>query len=356
MRPDPTGESHPPGDPVDQRDQDGVDLLHRPPRSAQCPLRADRTPPPPGLHRPGIAIVGERMQMPPRGRAPAATPARPRPAGRPGPRSRSPARAASSTVTGPTPHSRSTGSGCRNSSSPSGGTTSRPSGLATPLATLARNLVRAMPTVIGSPTRSSTARAQPHSDVDRRSGDPPHPAHVQKRLVDREPLHQRRGVVEDSVDRLACLGVGGHARPHHDRVRTQPAGLPTAHRGADAVGLGLVAGCQHHTAADDHRPSTQAGIVSLLDRRVERIQVGVENGRLGHIEHMFAYTGGLPQRLRPRRHVRPAGRHPSCSTQPAKSAVGPAQRKIVILAEQLGTVSERGQILEQQRQFAACRR
>jgi len=59
-------------------------------------------------------------------------------------------------VTRPTPHSRSTGSGCRNSSSPSTGTTSRPSGLATPLATLARNVVRAMPTVIGSPTCSRT--------------------------------------------------------------------------------------------------------------------------------------------------------------------------------------------------------
>ena len=61
-------------------------------------------------------------------------------------------------VTGPTPHSRSTGRGWRNASSRSGGTTSRPSGLATALATLARNFVRATPTVMGSPTRSSTCR------------------------------------------------------------------------------------------------------------------------------------------------------------------------------------------------------
>ena len=60
-------------------------------------------------------------------------------------------------VTGPTPQSRSTGSGWRKASSPSGGTTSRPSGLATPLATLARNLVLATPTVIGRPTRSRTS-------------------------------------------------------------------------------------------------------------------------------------------------------------------------------------------------------
>ena len=60
-------------------------------------------------------------------------------------------------VAGPTPHTRSTGSGCRKASSRSGGTASSPSGLATPLATFARNFVRATPTVTGSPTRSRTA-------------------------------------------------------------------------------------------------------------------------------------------------------------------------------------------------------
>ena len=60
-------------------------------------------------------------------------------------------------VTSPTPHSSSTDSGCRNASSPPSGTTRRPSGLATRLATLARNFVRATPTVIGSPTRVATS-------------------------------------------------------------------------------------------------------------------------------------------------------------------------------------------------------
>ena len=62
-----------------------------------------------------------------------------------------------SAVTAPTPHNRRTGSGCRNASSRPGGTSSSPSGLASWLATFARNLVRAMPTVIGSPTRSRTS-------------------------------------------------------------------------------------------------------------------------------------------------------------------------------------------------------
>ena len=41
----------------------------------------------------------------------------------------------------------------------SGGTTSNPSGLATALATFARNFVRATPTVMGKPTRSRTLAA-----------------------------------------------------------------------------------------------------------------------------------------------------------------------------------------------------
>lgn len=114
-------------------------------------------------------------------------------------------------VTGPTPHSRSTGSGWRKPSSAPRGTTSSPPGLATPLATLARNLVLATPTVMGSPTRSRTSRrrraaismAEPES---RSSTD------VEKRLVDREPLDQWRGLVEHLEDRPARVGIRRHPR------------------------------------------------------------------------------------------------------------------------------------------------
>jgi signal transduction histidine kinase len=61
-------------------------------------------------------------------------------------------------VAGPTPHSRSTGSGCRNSASHSGGTTNSPSGFAERLAILASTFVRATPTLSGSPTCSRTSR------------------------------------------------------------------------------------------------------------------------------------------------------------------------------------------------------
>ena len=123
-----------------------------------------------------------------------------------------------SAVIGPTPHSRPTGSGCRKSSSRSGGTTSRPSGFATPLATLARNFVRATPTVIASPTRSSTSRRSRDRDLGRRARHAEQAADVEERLVDREPLDERRRVVEHLEHRLARLGVRRHARRHDDRA------------------------------------------------------------------------------------------------------------------------------------------
>ena len=56
------------------------------------------------------------------------------------------------------------------------------------------------------------------------------PAHVEERLVDRQPLDERRRVLEDLEDRLARLGVGRHPRRHDDRVRAQPPRLRAAHR------------------------------------------------------------------------------------------------------------------------------
>ena len=177
------------------------------------------------------------------------------------------------------PRDRSTGSGCRKSSSPSGGTTSSPSGLATPLATLARNFVLATPTVMRQADLLSHLAPQPHRDLGGRPCDPPHPADVEERLVDREALDERRGVLEDAEHRLARLGVNGHAGRDDDRVRAQPAGLVATHRRAHSVRLGLVARREDDARADDHRPPAQAGIVPLLDGRVERVDVRVKDRR-----------------------------------------------------------------------------
>ena len=82
------------------------------------------------------------------------------------------------------------------------------------------------------------------------------------------------GVVasKTAVHRLAGLAVGREARLDDDRLRAQPARLRAAHRGADAVRLGLVARGEHHPRADDHRTAAQPRVVPLLDRREERVE------------------------------------------------------------------------------------
>jgi hypothetical protein len=72
-------------------------------------------------------------------------------------------------LAGPTPQSRSIGSGCRKSSSPPTGTSQRPSGLPTALATLASAFVDAIPTEIGRPT---SARTRARSRVAMSAGSP----------------------------------------------------------------------------------------------------------------------------------------------------------------------------------------
>jgi hypothetical protein len=129
---------------------------------------------------------------------------------------------------------------------------------------------------------------QPRGDLDRLARDPLHPAHVEERLVDRQPLDERRRVAEYGEHGLARGDVRLEARRHHGRVGAQPPRLAPAHRGAHAARLRLVAGGEHDAAADDHRPRAQLRIIPLLDRGEERIQVGMQDRRFGSHEHMFA--------------------------------------------------------------------
>ena len=171
----------------------------------------------------------------------------------------------------------------------------QPVGLGDAARDLGEELRPATPTVIGKPDLRRARRAQAHGDL--ASACPRAarmPAHVEERLVDRQPLDERRRVLEDAEHRLARLRVRRHARRTTIASRAQAPRLPAAHRRAHAERLRLVARGEHDAAADDHRAAAQARVVPLLDRRVEGVEVGVQDRRLVLVhEHMFAQSAAV---------------------------------------------------------------
>ena len=136
----------------------------------------------------------------------------------------------------------------------SGGTTSSPSGFATPLATLARNFVRATPTVIGSPTSVANVVAQPRGDLARRAGDPLH-ARAHRGTPRRSTGPRRPATCRRRPRRRPCWPpsrrrIRGGTTTASRAQRLAPA---AAHRRRTPQRLCLVAGGQHDAAADDHR-------------------------------------------------------------------------------------------------------
>ena len=131
---------------------------------------------------------------------------------------------------------------------------------------------------------------QAHRNLDGRAGDRLHPASVEERLVDRQPLDERRHVVEDRVEILARLRVCRHSRRDDDRLGAEPARFPAAHRRPDSARLRLVARREYDAAAHDHRAAAQASVVALLDRREERVRVRVQDRPRTHHERMFAWS------------------------------------------------------------------
>src|SRR6202035_2221079 len=110
-------------------------------------------------------------------------------------------------------------------------------------------------------------------DLDRRTADVAQTADVEERLIDRECLDDRRGLLKDLEHRLARLAVCGEARRDDDRLGAQTARLGLSHRSPHAACLRLVARREHHSAPDEHRPAAEPRIVSLLYRCVEGIEV-----------------------------------------------------------------------------------
>ena len=106
--------------------------------------------------------------------------------------------------------------------------------------------------------------------------------HVEKRLVERESLHQRRELVEHGEDLLRHRAVMTDARMHHDRLGATAQRFACRHCRVHAELADFVArGCDDATiaaATHDDGFAAQLRVVALLDRCVERIHVDVQDG------------------------------------------------------------------------------
>ena len=95
--------------------------------------------------------------------------------------------------------------------------------------------------------------SQSNGDLLRRARQPPKPSHIEEGLVDGQSLDHGSCLIEHLEERLARLGIGGHPRRHHHRVRTHPASPRSGHGRADPMRLSLVARRQHDPRSDNDR-------------------------------------------------------------------------------------------------------
>ena len=160
----------------------------------------------------------------------------------------SPARVSTSSVFGPTPHSRDTGSVARTGTTSSATDLALAVGLGQVRGDLRHELHG------GDPRRGRQVQlggdllADAAGDVRGRAEQAHRGRHIQEGLVQRERLDERGVALEDGEHLLAGLGVGGEAGRDDDGLGRQLHRASHGHGAADAEGAHLVRGRHHHAA------------------------------------------------------------------------------------------------------------
>jgi hypothetical protein len=129
------------------------------------------------------------------------------------------------------------------------------------------------------PDLSEHTLAEPRRDAPARPNLAAKSGHIEEWLADRHGFDLGWGVVEDLDDGLTGIAVGPYSWRDFDDVGAQFARLMAVHGWAHRHSPGLVAGGKDHTTADDHEPITKCRIIEPLDRRVERVEISMQDRR-----------------------------------------------------------------------------
>ncbi len=160
--------------------------------------------------------------------------------------------------------------------------TASPSGLFISEASFASSLLCETPTDAVSPVRTWMRFLISRAIVSALPNRPLLP--VTSRNASSSERPSTRSVNSLKISNTCCrnLAIALHARADHDRVRAALQRLAHRHRGMHAEAAHLVArggdDAAAAGAADDDRLAGKLRVVELLDRRVERVHVDVQDG------------------------------------------------------------------------------
>ncbi len=111
------------------------------------------------------------------------------------------------------------------------------------------------------------------------------PGDIEERLVDRDALDQRREVGEDGHHLIGQTLVLPEMTPDEGQPGAEPFGPPAGHARDHAERLRLVRGGEDDPTADRDGPAAKRRVEKLLDRGIEGVEVGVQDGGLAVERH-----------------------------------------------------------------------